>query len=71
MPITYNSLDIRGVAAEPIIEEILFENKTIADDLVTLRQILKRDSFTETLSNSSFTSIHKWSTYKRRLFNCF
>jgi hypothetical protein len=52
MPITYNSLDIRGVAAEPIIEEILFENKTIADDLVTLRQILKRDSFTETLATA-------------------
>jgi hypothetical protein len=43
-PITYNSLDIRGVA-EPIIEEILFENKTIADDLVTLRQILKQRQF--------------------------
>jgi hypothetical protein len=28
-PITYNSLDIRGVAAEPIIEEILFENKRL------------------------------------------
>jgi hypothetical protein len=45
MSITYNSLDIRGVAAEPIIEEILFENKTIADDLVTLRQILKQRQF--------------------------
>ncbi len=25
MAITYNSVDIKGVAAEPIIEEILFE----------------------------------------------
>jgi hypothetical protein len=45
MPITYNSLDIRGVAAEPIIEEILFENKTIADDLVTFETDIKARQF--------------------------
>ena len=28
MAITYNVVDIRGKAAEPIIEEILFENTT-------------------------------------------
>jgi hypothetical protein len=53
MPITYNSLDIRGVAAEPIIEEILFENKTIADDLVTFETDIKAETvFTETLATA-------------------
>ena len=35
MAITYNSVDFRGVAAEPIIEELLFENDTIGCGLVT------------------------------------
>ena len=49
MPINYNSVDIRGVAAEPIIEEILFENKTIADGLVTFESDVKAETiFTET-----------------------
>jgi hypothetical protein len=49
MAITYNSLDIRGVAAEPIIEEILFENNTIAQDLVTFESDIKAETiFTET-----------------------
>lgn len=53
MPITYNSLDIRGVAAEPIIEEILFENKTIAEDLVTFETDVKAETiFTETLATA-------------------
>lgn len=34
MAISYNSVDVRGVVFEPIIEEILFENKTIAENLV-------------------------------------
>lgn len=49
MAITYNSVAIRGVAAEPIIEEILFENKTIAEDLVTFETDIKAETvFTET-----------------------
>jgi hypothetical protein len=41
---TYNSVDIRGVAAEPIIEEILSENKTIAEDLVTFETDIKAET---------------------------
>lgn len=53
MPITYNSVAIRGVAAEPIIEEILFENKTIADDLVTFETDIKAETiFTETTATA-------------------
>lgn len=48
MAITYNRVDIRGVAAEPIIEEILFENQTIAKSLVTFETDVKAETiFTE------------------------
>jgi hypothetical protein len=48
MSITYNKVDIRGVAAEPIIEEILFENQTIAKSLVTFETDVKAETiFTE------------------------
>jgi len=48
MAITYNKVDIRGVAAEPIIEEILFENQTIAKGLVTFETDVKAETiFTE------------------------
>jgi hypothetical protein len=48
MAITYNSVDIRGVAAEPIIEELLFENDTIAKGLVTFETDVKAETiFTE------------------------
>lgn len=48
MAITYNSVDIRGVAAEPIIEEVLFENETIAKSLVTFETDVKAETiFTE------------------------
>lgn len=48
MAIVYNVLDIRGVAAEPIIEEILFENKTIEKGLVTFETDIKANTiFTE------------------------
>jgi len=48
MAITYNSVDIRGVAAEPIIEELLFENETIAQNLVTFETDIKAETiFTE------------------------
>jgi hypothetical protein len=48
MAIVYNKVDIRGVAAEPIIEEILFENQTIAKGLVTFETDVKAETiFTE------------------------
>ena len=48
MAITYNKVDIRGVAAEPIIEEILFENLTISKSLVTFETDVKAETiFTE------------------------
>lgn len=53
MPITYTPVAIRGVAAEPIIEEILFENKTIAEDLVTFETDVKAETiFTETTATA-------------------
>ena len=54
MAITYNSVDIRGVAAEPIIEEILFENSTIADGLVTFEDDVKAETiFTEATATAT------------------
>jgi hypothetical protein len=48
MAITYNKVDIRGVAAEPIIEEVLFENLTISKGLVTFETDVKAETiFTE------------------------
>jgi len=48
MAIAYNKVDIRGVAAEPIIEEILFESQTIAKSLVTFETDVKAETiFTE------------------------
>jgi hypothetical protein len=48
MAITYSKVDIRGVAAEPIIEEILFENQTISKGLVTFETDVKAETiFTE------------------------
>jgi hypothetical protein len=48
MAITYNVVNIKGVAAEPIIEELLFENETIAKGLVTFEDDVKAETiFTE------------------------
>lgn len=48
LAIVYNSIDIRGVAAEPIAEEILFECATIAEDLVDFEEDVKANTiFTE------------------------
>lgn len=53
MPINYTPIVIRGVAAEPIIEEILFENKTISEDLVTFETDIKAETiFTETTATA-------------------
>lgn len=54
MALTYNSIDLRGVAAEPIIEEILFENKTISQDLVTFETDIKAETiFTEAAASAT------------------
>jgi hypothetical protein len=48
MAISYTSVDIRGKAVEPILEEVLFENKTIADGYVTFNTDIKAGTiFTE------------------------
>jgi len=48
MAITYNSIDYRGVAVEPILEEILFMNKTVSEGLVTFETDIKAETiFTE------------------------
>ena len=54
MAITYNAVNIRGKAAEPIIEEILFENDTIANDLVTFETDIKAETiFTEATASAT------------------
>lgn len=54
MAVSYNVLDIRGVAAEPIIEEILFENVTIADSLVAFEEDVKAETvFTEATASAT------------------
>lgn len=53
MAVTYNFIDIRGVAAEPIFEEIMFENNTIANNLVTFEEGVKAETiFTETSASA-------------------
>jgi len=49
MAISYSTaVDIRGVAVEPILEEVLFANKTIADGYVTFNTDIKAGTiFTE------------------------
>jgi len=55
MAITYNSVAIKGVAAEPIIEEILFENQTIAKGLVTFETDVKAETiFIEASATATF-----------------
>jgi len=54
MPITYNVVAYRGVAAEPITEELLFENQTIAKDLVTFETDVKAETiFTEATASAT------------------
>lgn len=48
MAITYSAIAYRGKAAEPIIEELLFENKTVSEDLVSFEDDVKAETiFTE------------------------
>jgi len=60
MAITSNSIDILGVAAEPIIEEVLFQNNTLNKGLVTFEDDVKAETiFTEasaTATMQQFTS---------------
>ena len=60
MAISATIVDIRGKVYEPIIEEILFENKTINGELVTLVDDVKAETlFTEnvnTVAMQAYTS---------------
>lgn len=48
MAITYNFVDIRGVAVEPIAAAIIYENKTISEGYVTFEEDVKAETiFTE------------------------
>lgn len=48
MALSYSPIAIRGKAAEPIIEEVLFENATIEQDLVSFEDDVKAETiFTE------------------------
>lgn len=54
MPITYNVADYRGKTAEPIVEEILFENDTIGKSLVSFETDVKAETiFTETTASAT------------------
>lgn len=54
MAITYSKVDIKGVAAEPIIEELLFENHTLGQELVTLEDNVKAETiFTESSATAT------------------
>lgn len=60
MAISYTVVDYRGKAAEPIIEELLFENETISQGLVTFEDDVKAETiFTEasaTATMQAYTS---------------
>ena len=54
MAIDYNSVAYRGKAAEPIVEEVLFENDTIAKGLVTFESDVKAETiFTEASASAT------------------
>lgn len=54
MALSYNIVDYRGKAAEPIIEELLFENETIAKGLVTFEEDVKAETiFTEATASAT------------------
>ena len=54
MAISYNIVDIRGVAAEPVVEEILFQNDTINKSLVTFEEDVKAETiFTEATATAT------------------
>lgn len=54
MAIVYNIVALRGVAAEPVIEEILFENTTLNKGLVTFEEDIKAETiFTESTASAT------------------
>jgi len=54
MAITYSIANYRGKAAEPIVEEILFENETISKGLVTFESDVKAETiFTEATASAT------------------
>jgi hypothetical protein len=54
-----NGIDIRGVASEPVIEEIIFENKTVSEGLVAFETNIKAGTiFTE---NVNSVTMQPWS----------
>ena len=60
MAISATIVDLRGKAYEPVITELLFENKTVADNLVAFEDDVKADTiFTEnanTVAMQAYTS---------------
>lgn len=60
MAISASIVDIRGKAYEPVLEELLFENKTIADNLVSFEPDVKNESiFTE---NTNIVTLQAYSS---------
>jgi len=60
MAISATIVDIRGKAYEPIIEELLFENKTVANNLVAFETDVKADTiFTE---NSNIATMQAYTS---------
>jgi hypothetical protein len=60
MAISASIVDIRGKAYEPVLEELLFENKTIADSLVSFESDVKNESiFTE---NTNLVTLQAYSS---------
>ena len=60
MAISASIVDIRGKAYEPVLEELLFENKTIADNLVSFEPDVKNESiFTE---NTNVVTLQAYSS---------
>jgi hypothetical protein len=57
MAITYSPIDIRGVAAEPVIEEILFTNDTVGKDLVLFEDDVKSETiFSEATASATLAA---------------
>jgi len=51
MAISATIVDIRGKAYEPILEELMFENKTISESLVSFETDVKNETiFTENVN---------------------
>jgi hypothetical protein len=60
MAISASIVDLRGKAYEPVLEELLFENKTISENLVSFESDVKNESiFTE---NTNIVSLQAFSS---------